>query len=371
MENESRDKIIVRTSVIGIITNAFLAGFKAFVGVVTGSIAITLDAVNNMSDMLSSLITIIGTKLAGKPADKGHPFGYGRAEYLSALIIAVIILYAGITALTESIKKILDPAVPEYTKAALIIVALATIVKVLLGTYVKKTGLKVDSEALKGSGQDALNDAIISAATLLAAIIFISSGVSIEAYLGVLIALIIVKAGFDMMRSTISAILGRRIDSELATGIKSTISSFKDVGGAYDLILHNYGPNMMVGSIQIEIPDTYTADMIDELTRSIQFEVYQKYNVVLAGVGIYSMNTKDDRAAELKTRITEIVMAHEGVIQMHGFYLDEKKKVLSFDIVVAFTVSDRKALYDHIHKEIHELMPEYHVHVTMDADISD
>ena len=186
---ESREKIIVRTSIIGIIANALLAGFKAFVGVVTGSIAIILDAVNNLSDALSSVITIIGTKIANKGQDKEHPLGHGRVEYLTAMIIAVIVLYAGITSLKESVMKIIHPELPEYTTASLIIVGAAIFVKIVLGLYVKRTGESVKSESLMNSGADALNDSIISASTLVAAIIFIVTGLSLEAYLGVIISL--------------------------------------------------------------------------------------------------------------------------------------------------------------------------------------
>ena len=161
-----RDKIIVRTSIIGIAANLLLAGFKAAVGILANSISIVLDAVNNLSDALSSVITIIGTKLAGKAPDKKHPMGYGRIEYLSAMIISMIVLYAGITSLVESVKKIIHPEKAEYTGVTLLIVAAAVVVKLLLGRHVKATGQKVNSGSLIASGEDARLDAVISASTL-------------------------------------------------------------------------------------------------------------------------------------------------------------------------------------------------------------
>ena len=171
-EEMARGNIIVRTSIIGILANVFLAGFKAGVGILSNSIAIILDAVNNLSDALSSVITIVGTKLAGREADKKHPFGYGRIEYLSSLVIAMIVLYAGITSLTESVEKIIHPETPDYSVAALIIVAVAVFVKIGLGLFVKTTGEKVNSDSLINSGKDALLDSVISVSTLAAAGIF-------------------------------------------------------------------------------------------------------------------------------------------------------------------------------------------------------
>ena len=202
-KDESREKTIIRTSIIGIIANVFLAAFKAVVGVLSHSIAIILDAVNNLSDAGSSLITIVGTKLAGREPDKKHPFGYGRIEYLSAMIISVIVLYAGVTSLVESVKQILHPETPEYTTASLVIVAVAVVVKILLGRYVKSVGVRVKSDSLVNSGEDATLDSIISASTLVAAAIFLLFHLSLEAWLGAVISLVIIKSGIEMLRDTI------------------------------------------------------------------------------------------------------------------------------------------------------------------------
>ena len=185
---KNRDAVIVRTSVIGIIANIFLAAFKAAVGILSNSIAVVLDAVNNLSDVLSSVVTIAGTKLAGKKPDKKHPLGYGRVEYLSAMIVAAIVLYAGITSLVESIKKIINPETPDYSAVSLIIIGSAVFVKIFLGIYVKKKGQSVNSGSLIASGSDALFDAILSASVLVSAIIFMLTGISLEAYVGVLIS---------------------------------------------------------------------------------------------------------------------------------------------------------------------------------------
>ena len=190
----NREKVIVRTSIIGITANVILAAFKAVVGLLSGSIAIVLDAVNNTSDALSSVIAVIGAKLAGRPADKKHPYGHGRYEHISAAVISVIILYAGITSLTESIKGIFHPETPEYTVVTFVVVGTAVVVKIVLGLYVRKTGKACDSDALVNSGTDALQDAVISASTIAAAILFLLFGWQLEAYLGVIISGFIIKA---------------------------------------------------------------------------------------------------------------------------------------------------------------------------------
>ena len=367
---ENREKTIVRTSIIGIAANIVLAAFKAAVGVFSHSIAIVLDAVNNLSDALSSVITIVGTKLAGKGPDKKHPLGHGRVEYLTAMVIAVLVMYAGITSLVESVKQIINPDTPDYKGVSLIIIAVSVLAKVVLGRYVKSVGERVKSDSLIASGTDATMDAAISASTLVAAGIFLWKGVSLEAYLGLIISLVIIKAGIDILRETISQIIGERVDSDLAVDIKKTVSGFEDVAGAYDLVLHSYGPDTLMGSVHIEVPDYYTADRIDSLTRKIQKEVYEKHGVVLTAVSIYSRNTHDDEASKIRNEAMHIVMEHEGVLQVHGFYIDMETKTMNFDMVVDFD-ADRDAVYSHILEEIKEKYPDYNVRITLDSDISD
>ncbi len=372
MAELNREKIIIRTSIIGIAANIFLSVFKASIGFITSSIAIILDSVNNLSDALSSVITIVGTKLAGKPADKKHPFGHGRVEYLTALVIAVIILYAGITACIESVKKIIHPVTPEYSKISLIIIFVAVLVKIFLGLYVKASGKKVNSDSLIASGQDALMDSIISASTILAAIIFLIWGISLEAWLGVLISFAIIKAGIETTKETISKILGERIDSKLSKEIKATIRNCDDeIYGAYDLVLNNYGPDSHIGSAHIEVPDNWTADKIDSISRKIANEVYCKNGVIMSAIGVYSVNTKQDSAAAIREEVSKIVLNHKEIIQMHGFYVDEKKKIMRFDIIVSFDSLSMEQLFNHVVEDVKAAFPDYDIQVQFDTDISD
>ena len=370
-EVENRSKMIVRTSIVGIVANVFLAAFKAVVGVMTHSIAIVLDAVNNISDAGSSLITIIGTKLAGREPDKKHPFGYGRIEYLSAMVISVIVLYAGVTSFVESVKKIITPTAPDYSVASLVIVGVAVAVKIVLGRYVKSVGEKVNSDSLINSGEDATLDSVISASTLVAAIVFLLSGLSLEAWLGAVISLVIIKSGLEMLKDTISQILGERSDPELAKSIKQTVTEFEGVRGAYDLVLNNYGPDAWNGSIHIEVPDTFSADRIDRLIREIQIAVHAKHRVILTAVGVYSVNTKDDEAKAVEEKVREIVFAREHVLQMHGFYLTKETNTIRFDVVVSFDAPDRRETYKQIVADVKKEFPDHKLQVALDTDFSE
>ena len=371
MASSNREKVIVRTSLIGIAANVLLVIFKAAVGLAANSIAIVLDAVNNLTDALSSVITILGAKLAGKKPDKDHPLGHGRYEYLSAMVIVAIVLYAGITSLVESVKKIFVPEVADYSTVTLVVVAAAVVVKVVLGRYVSAKGRQVDSASLVASGKDALFDAAISVSVLVAAIVFVTTGISLEAYVGVIISIVIIKAGIDMLREALDDILGSRPPAELATGIKRTICSDPDVLGAYDLLLESYGPDLTIGAVHVEVPDTMTAGEIDAMTRRIQAEVLREHRIALATVGIYSRNTTDDEIAEMRSEITRIAAGHEGVLQMHGFYVDPESKRVSFDLIIDFAIPDRHKLYEHIVSDVQELYPDYEFVITLDRDLSD
>ena len=370
MNEKERNRIIVRTSIVGIVTNVLLAGGKAAVGLIANSIAVVLDAVNNLSDALSSVVTILGAKLAGRKPDKKHPLGYGRIEYLSAMIVAALVLYAGITSLVESVKKIIRPEAADYSTLSLILIGAAVVVKVILGRYVSAKGKKADSAALTASGKDALFDAVLSFSVLVSALIYLTLHVSLEAYVGVVIALFIIKSGIEMMLETVNDILGQRTDPELAARIKRIVTEEEGVRGAYDLLINNYGPNRNYASVHIEVPDTATAAEIDRMTRNIQSRVYAETGIVLAGVGVYSYNTGDGAAAKARDRIKEIAFSHEGVLQFHGFYMDEERKDMRFDLVTGFDANGAKLL-ETIKAEVLEEFPGYSVIIAPDIDLTE
>lgn len=366
-----REKVVVKTSIISIIANIILAGFKAFVGFFAHSIAIISDAVNNFSDALSSIVTIVGTKLAGKAPDKKHPYGHGRIEYMATFIVSGLVLYAGITALIESIKKIIHPEVADYSAVTLVVLVAAILVKLFLGIYVKKKGKKVNSDSLVASGSDAFNDALLSISVLASAVIYLIFKISLEAYVGAILSIFIIKTGVELIKESVDNIVGVRVESDLARAIKKEIVKEKAIQGAYDLILHDYGPDKYWGSVHVEVADTLTVAEIDKLSRMITKKIAEKYGVLLHTIGVYSVNTRDQYVIETKRAITKIVFAHEGVLQMHGFYLDEAAKVISFDIILDFNLKNREEVYRTIYDEVQNKFQTYKIEITLDVDVSD
>ena len=366
----NRSKEIIRTSVIGIVANVLLASFKAVVGLLANSVAVVLDAVNNLSDALSSVITIIGTKLSMRPADSKHPFGYGRVEYFSAIIIAVIVLTTGITSLVESVKKIINPTEPDYTTVTLIVIVVAILTKLLLGWYVRKKGRQLDSDALVASGSDALFDAVITLATLVSAGVMLIWGISLDGYLGALISLVIIKAGIEMLASPINQLLGAQAPPDLIRQIKSDIADMDQVQGVFDIILHGYGPNLSIGSLHIGIPDTMTAHQIHGLTRRISEQMLSKYGIIMT-VGVYSVATGDNKNAELQRNVVQTLAQQEHVVQVHGFYYDKENNSVSVDVVPDRSITDDEAFIQMLLEQLKAAVPDSAVHVVVDHNYSD
>ena len=360
-----RNSQIIRTSWIGIIANVLLAGFKAVVGILASSVAILMDAVNNLSDALSSVITIVGTKLSQRPADRKHPFGFGRIEYFSAIIIAVIVLSAGVTSLIESVKKIFDPAEPEYTTVTLVVIVVAIIVKLILGQYVKRKGELLKSDALIASGSDALFDAVITLSTLVSAGVMLLWGVSLDGILGALISIVIIKAGIEMLASPVNELLGTSISADFAKQIQKEVSDFDGVHGVFDLILHNYGPDVMIGSLHINVYDTMSAHEIHGLTRKITTQMFELHGIIMT-VGVYAMATGDNRHAELQTQVMQTLAAHKDIVQVHGFYYSEKDNMLSVDVVPDISINDDAAFVRQLTNEIQPLVPDMQVVIVVD-----
>jgi len=370
--SSERETAIIRISAIGIAANVALAVFKAVVGILSNSIAVTLDAVNNLSDAISSIITIVGTKLSNKKADREHPFGHGRIEYITTTIIAAIIMYAGISSFIKSIQGIMDPVTPDYSPLSLVIIAVAVLVKIILGHYVRSVGNRVNSDTLIASGSDALFDATLSTSVLTAALIFIFTKISLEAYVGVIISVFIIKASIELLQGSIKEIIGMRPDAALSTLIYDIVKEDPDAEGVYDLIIHNYGPDRFVGSFHTEVLDTTSAIEIDTMTRRLSTEIYKQTSgkIIIAAIGIYARNTTDNRIVKMRTEVTEMALAHEGVLQVHGFIADIENQFMAFDTVIEFGYDGKQIVHDIIH-EVEAAYPDMNVSVLLDRDTSD
>ena len=365
----NRNKKIIRTSVLGVLLNAFLVAVKLIIGFISSSIAIILDGVNNLSDSMSSIINIIGTKLSNKAPDKKHPYGHGRIEYFTSVIISTIVLVVGVFAMKEAINKIINPVEPEYSVLFIILIAVGVIIKFIYGNYVKKVGKSLNSHALIATGTDSLMDSVLSFSTLLGAITTYLWDINVDGYLGVLISIIIIRTAFVLLSETTSLLIGERADSKLTSKLKKKILEYDEIKGAYDLYLHYYGPSKIIGSVHIEVRNDMTAEEIHILTRKIEYEIFSDYGIILT-IGIYALNDKGE-FKELKKDIEEVIKEYPSVSQLHGFYVDKTKNIVYFDLIVDFAEEEKDKIIQSIKKELKSKYKDYHFYVTIDSDVAD
>ena len=343
----ARNRGITLASIKGIIGNVVLVIFKMIVGLASNSIAIILDAVNNLTDVLSSVLTIVGTKLAAKGADKEHPFGHGRIEYMTTMAIAFIILGAGIGSLKESIEKILHPEVSTFDVPSLAIIAVAIV----------------------ASGIDALFDAVITFATLVSAALVFFFDFDIQGYVGAAISVLILKAAYDILKEMYNHLLGVRADDNLIRDIKETIAQHPNVGGVYDLVLNSYGPGETIGSVHITVPDTMTMADIHPLTKGIAVHLYKKFGIAMT-VGVYAENQPSVEVLEIRQALDRVVSLYTHVVQVHAFYVHEEKKVIYYDIIFDFDEEDPHGTLEKIKAEMQKRCPEYTQFAIVDTDFS-
>lgn len=370
MEENTRQREIIRTGYVGIGTNLLVVAGKTVVGLASGSIAILLDAVNNLADALSSVITIVGVKLAGRPADDRHPFGYGRIEYFAAIIIAAIILVAGGTSLVESVKGILHPEDMDISVVGLAVIGVTIFLKLALGLYTRRRGKQLNSDALVASGTECMYDCIVSVATLLSAAVFVLFGLNVDSWLAALISCLIIRSGLEMLMSPVNELLGQRSDQELTAAIKRRVREMANVRGAYDVVIHNYGPVQSVGALHIEVDDTLTASELHHLSRQIQMMLIQEFGIFFT-IGFYAHHSEGSPAAQEEQKVRQYVTSLEGVLGMHGFYVDHQDKVLSFDIVYSFRVRRPITLRQQVEAWLQTDYPHYAINIGLDRNYSE
>lgn len=365
----SRSRQIINVSFISIFTNIILVAVKVTIGFFTNSLAVMLDALNNLSDSLSSLVTIVGTKLATRAPDKKHPYGYGRIEYITAIVIGAIIFLAGATALKESIAKIITPEETNYNITAIVIISIGIVVKYGLGRFVKNSGEELGSQALIASGTEALFDSVLAIGTLFCAILSFFWNITIDAFLGAVIALGIMKSGFDRLKETLDNIIGVRADEALTSKIKCHIRRYQGVVGAYDLILHNYGPTEIIGSVHIEVPDDMTAREIHRLTRSIKADIMRDFSIEMT-IGVYAANDSEPYVAKLKADLLRILHSYQEILEFHAFYVDKELKQVTFDLIFDFETKNVESLKEEIIQRIKKDYSEFEFSIVVDPDFS-
>ena len=365
---KERANKIIKVSIIGIIMNVILTVMKMIVGLIVGAISIVLDAVNNLSDAISQIVTIIGTAFSAKAPDKKHPYGYGRIEYITGQIISAIIIGVGVVSLKEAIEKIITPSKPDYNYYTVAILIVAIVAKILYSIYTRIEGKKLNAQNLKATSTDSLMDSILTLSTLIAGLIVMFGGYNLEGYVGCLISLLIIRAGIELMIDAIKSIIGNRIDPDLSKGLKEMITSYDGVLGAYDLTLHEYGPSKTIGSVHIELDDKMNAAEIHVLTRKINEDVYLKYGIVLT-IGIYATNDSSTASAKIKEEIKKVINEYDTIIELHGFYVKDKR--ISFDLVFDFACKDRVQVVKEIKDKLKEKYQDYDIDIVIDNDVSD
>ena len=364
---DTREGIIAGTSGLGIIVNLLIAAIKVILGLLANSIAIISEGVNNASDALTSVLTLVGTKLAGKKPDKKHPFGYGRIEYLTSLIIAIAILITGFEMITSSVELIFNPEPMDISIAALLAVAISAVIKFFLGIYTIKQGKRADSGALTAVGLDCRNDSFVSVVTIASAIIFLVFDFSIDAYVGIFTSLIILKAGFEVLKDTVSELLGKPGDEELAEKLYKEIRSTEGVLGAADMMLHNYGPDAYSGSVNIEMDHEMTVGEIYEILHALQLRIMYEHKVTMV-FGIYAVDNDHEDVKAIRKTVADFVLAQEHVKSFHAVYLDPNSPKIYCDLIVDYDLRDWDALREEFIAYMAERFPENEIVLTVETE---
>ena len=349
----TREGIIVTTSGMGILVNLLIAVTKIVVGLISSSIAIISEGANNAGDALSSVMALIGAKLAKKHPDEKHPFGYGRIEYLCGLVIAVVILVTGIELLIGSAKRIFHPETLHISYIALVLVALSAAVKFFLGNYTVRMGRKVGSTALEAVGTDCKTDCFASIITIVSALIFLVFKWNVDAYAGVITSLLLIKAGVEALRETLSEILGRPGDKEMAAKLYKEIRSTDGILAAVDMMLHNYGPEAWSGSVNVEIDHKKTVGEIYQFLHELQLRIMHEYHVTMV-FGVYAVDYDGEYMKELRKTIAGFIRKQEHVKSFHAVYIDQRSDKIYCDFIVDYELKN----WEELKKEFEQYMAE-------------
>ncbi len=356
-DSNNREGIIAITSGVGIAINLLIAAVKIILGLLTSSIAIVSEGANNATDALSAIMTLAGTKLAGKRPDKKHPFGYRRIEYLTGTTVAMFILFTGIDLLLSSVRLIFNPEKLNVSYTAIAIIAVSAFIKFFLGIYTIKMGKKAGSSALEAVGIEGRNDSFASGITIVSSIFFLIFHVSLDAYAGIIISALIIKAGYDVLSETLSEIIGRPGEKELADKLYYVIRSTDNIIAASDMVLHNYGPDTWSGSVNVEIYYKKTAEEIFQILHALQRRIFKEYSVIMV-FGIYAVNNDREDVKAIRNDIAAFVEKHEHIKSFHAVYLEPDTEKIYCDLIADYNLKDWSAL----EKEFTEYMKKRYPH---------
>ena len=366
LDPNSREGVVSATSILSVIVNLFVALMKVVVGLLASSIAIVSEGVNNATDALSSILTLVGTKLAAKAPDAKHPFGYGRIEYLTNMVIASFILVGGAEMMLNSIKLIFNPEKLNVSYVSLAVVAISAIIKYFLGVYTIKTGKRVGSQSLEAVGVDCRNDSFVSVVTIISSLVYLLGNISIDAYAGLFTSYLIVKAGYDIMKDTVAELLGQPADEELVKDLYKEIRGTEGIINAVDMVLHNYGPDAYTGSCNVELDHKSSVGDVYEFLRPLQIRFLEKYHVAMV-FGIYAVDNDSADSKKLRKEIADFVRNNEHIKSYHAIYSDKRINTIYCDLVIDYEV-DREAITRQFEAYLKSIYPDKNIQVNIDTE---
>ena len=346
---EETEKVSVRTaygvlaSVVGIFCNVFLFAVKWMIGFFLHSIAVMADAFNNLSDAGSSIIGLVGVKMASKPADEDHPFGHGRIEYIAALIVAFLVLQVGFTFFKDSIGKIREPEELKFQLVSIIILILSIGVKLWMGYFNRTLGNKINSKVMLATAADAMGDVITTSETILAILFWKVTGINIDGFVGIGVSLVVMWAGVGIAKDTLEPLIGEAVDPEEYERITNFVEGYDGIVGSHDLIVHNYGPGRSMASIHAEVPNDVDIEVSHEIIDRIERDAIKNLGIFLV-IHMDPIETKDTYVLQVREQVEQTLDALDPAVSIHDFRMvDGKEQVnLIFDMVVPFEYDKKK-----------------------------
>lgn len=379
-DNEKVDNIKVRNAygnlagAVGILVNVLLFSIKLSVGLLAGSVAVMADAFNNLSDAASSIITIIGFKMANKPADAEHPFGHGRIEYISALIVSFLVMLVGLQFIKSSLERITNPSIVKFEVIPFLLLLVSIFFKLWLSKFNKTVGHKINSSALKAAATDALGDVFTSSTVVISFLLAKFTQFPLDGYIGVFVACAIIYSGYGLIKETLNPLLGEAPDPVLVNNISDMVMSYENINGIHDLVVHNYGPGRIMASIHAEIPSDIDVMTIHHIIDTAEREISKKLNIYLV-IHMDPICVDTDEIIDARKIVEDVLKTYPAVKSLHDFRVvgENDIKNLIFDIVVNPTdLNDcftKEKLSQFIERDIKKLHPQFNCIITVDLEL--
>lgn len=366
---EVRTRYGMLASVVGIFCNVLLFSVKLAIGLILSSLAVTADAFNNLSDAASSIISFVGVKMAGKPADAEHPFGHGRIEYIAALIVSFLVIEVGFTFFKSSISKIMHPEEITFDPIPFIILILSILVKLWMAFFNNKLGKRIDSKVMLATAADSLGDVITTSATVISIVICHFTSINVDAIAGLIVSGIVIWSGVSIAKDTLEPLIGQRVPSELYQKITDMVESYEGIVGAHDLIVHNYGPNRSMATIHAEVPNDVSIEASHEIIDRIERDAKKELNILLV-IHMDPVEMRDEEVLELRDKTSHIVHALDPELHFHDFRVlkENEQKNLIFDLVVpdSYTEKDANRVMHQLIALLHEMEKNVDCIITLD-----